>query len=90
MSLLTQMVLIEKHGLRVDLDRLAAILETTPANLRRKISDGTLGIPTYVDGGKRWADIRDVAAYFDSMREGANLQASGLRNVSATATIYAR
>ena len=79
MSLLSQMVLIERHGLRVDLDRLAAILETTPANLRRKVSDGTLGIPTYLDGGKRWADTRDVAAYFDSQRERANLQASGLR-----------
>lgn len=79
MSLLTQMVLIEKHGLRVDLDRLAVILETTPANLRRKISDNTLGIPTYVDGGKRWADIRDVAAYFDSLREGASPRVSGLR-----------
>lgn len=47
MSLLSQMVLIEQHGLRVDLDRLATILETTPANLRRKVSDGTLDIPTY-------------------------------------------
>ena len=38
MSILTQMVLIEKHGLRVDLERLAAILETTAPNLRRKIN----------------------------------------------------
>lgn len=38
MSLLTQMVLIEKYGLRVDLDRVAEILETTPPNIRRKIS----------------------------------------------------
>lgn len=38
MSLPTQMVLIEKYGLRVDLDRVAEILETTPPNIRRKIS----------------------------------------------------
>lgn len=68
MSILTQMVLIEQHGLRVDLERLAAILDTTAPNLRRKISDGSMEIPTYVDGGKRWADIRDVAEYLDARR----------------------
>lgn len=71
MSILTQMVLIEKYGLRVDLDRLATILETTAPNLRRKISEGTLEIPTYIDGAKRWADVRDVAEYLDARREEA-------------------
>lgn len=71
MSILTQMVLIEKYGLRVDLDRLASILETTAPNLRRRISEGTLEIPTYVDGGKRWADVRDVAEYLDARRDQA-------------------
>lgn len=73
MSLLAQMVLIEKYGLRVDLDRLAEILETTPPNLRRKISDATFEIPTYIDGGKRWADTRDVAEYLDRRRQEARL-----------------
>ncbi|BEP93270.1 hypothetical protein GmRootA79_16540 [Acidovorax sp. A79] len=82
MSLLAQMVLIEKYGLRVDLERLAEILETTPPNIRRKISEATFEIPTYVDGGKRWADIRDVADYLDQRRQqarqahGAGLQAA--------------
>jgi hypothetical protein len=83
MSILTQMVLIEKHGLRVDLEGLGTILDTTPANLRRRISEGTLTIPTYVDGGRRWADVRDVAEYLDAMRasaRGANPQAAGLRS----------
>ena len=80
MSLLTQMVLIEKYGLRVDLDRLADILETTPPNLRRKISTSTFEIPTYIDGGKRWADIRDVAEYLDRLRQEARqAQGAGLR-----------
>lgn len=69
MSILYLVAMIEKHGPRVDLEGLATILDTTPANLRRRISEGTLGIPTYVDGGKRWADTRDVAAYFDAMRK---------------------
>lgn len=76
MSLLAQMVLIEKHGLRVDLDHLAGILETTAPNLRRKISEATLDIPTYLDGGKRWADTRDVAEYLDRRRQEAR-QAHG-------------
>lgn len=69
MSLLAHMVLIEKYGLRVDLERLADILETTPPNIRRKISEATFEIPTYIDGGKRWADTRDVADYFDRRRQ---------------------
>lgn len=84
MSILTQMVLIEKFGLRVDLERLAEILDTTPPNIRRKISEGSFAIPTYLDGGKRWADIRDVAEYLDRCRaearqaHGAGPQAAGL------------
>lgn len=83
MSLLTQMVLIEKYGLRVDLDRVAEILETTPPNIRRKISENTFQIPTYIDGGKRWADIRDVAEYLDQRRQEARqAHGAGLRAVA--------
>lgn len=78
MSILAQMVLVEKYGLRVDLDRLAGILETTAPNLRRKISEGTMEIPTYLDGGKRWADVRDVADYFDARRQEARQMADAL------------
>lgn len=79
MSILTQMILIEKHGLRVDLEGLAKILDTTPPNLRRRISEQTLEIPTYVDGGKRWADVRDVAEYLDERRaEARRVHGAGL------------
>lgn len=71
MSLLTYTYLVEKHGLRVNLETLANILDSTAANLRRKISEETFEIPTYMDGGKRWADTRDVAAYLDERREQA-------------------
>lgn len=71
MSILTQMVLIEKYGLRVDLEQLATILDVIPPTIRRKISESSFEIPTYLDGGKRWADIRDVANYFDQRREEA-------------------
>jgi len=84
MSMLAQMVLIEKYGLRVNLDQLAAILETTAPNLRRKISEGTFGIPTYIDNGKRWADVRDVADYLDQRRQEARqVHGAGLRASAA-------
>jgi hypothetical protein len=68
MNLLTTVYLMEKHGLRLDLEALAAELGSTPANLRRKISAEDFEIPTYMDGGKRWADVRDVAAHLDERR----------------------
>jgi len=71
MSILTQMVLIEKYGLRVDLEQLATILDTTAPNIRRRMSEHTFEIPTYLDGGRRWADVRDVADYLDRRREEA-------------------
>lgn len=84
MSLLAQMVLIEKYGLRVDLDQLAGILDTTSPNLRRKISEKTFDIPTYIDGGKRWADTRDVADYLDQRRQEARqAHGAGLRVAAA-------
>lgn len=68
MSLFTTAYLMEKHGLRLDLEALAKELDTTPANLRRRISLEDFEIPTYLDGGRRWADVRDVAAYLDQRR----------------------
>ena len=71
MSFLTTAYLMEKHGLRLDLEALSKELDTTPANLRRRISLENFEIPTYMDGGRRWADVRDVAAYLDDRREQA-------------------
>ncbi|MBE2262893.1 MAG: hypothetical protein IAE92_09125 [Burkholderiaceae bacterium] len=65
------------------MDHLAGILDTTAPNIRRKISERTFPIPTYIDGAKRWADVRDVAEYLDAMRQqarqahGAGLPVSG-------------
>lgn len=85
MSFLTTAYLMEKHGLRLDLEALSTELDTTPANLRRRISLQDFEIPTYLDGGRRWADVRDVASYLDERRaqalqahqqaRGASLQA---------------
>lgn len=71
MSLLAQAYLIERYGLRLDLEQLAQVFDCTNISLRRRISEGSLGIPTYMDGKKRYADVRDVAAYLDAKRDEA-------------------
>lgn len=71
MSMLHQFYLLEKYGPRLSVEQIAEVMSLTKAAIHRRISDGTLGIPTYVDSGKRWADARDMAEYFDSMRAAA-------------------
>lgn len=72
-SLVTQMIVVEKYGMRLDSKQLAAILNITPGALLNRISDGEMTIPTYKDGGKRFADYRDVAEYIDNCRSRATL-----------------
>lgn len=67
-SLLTQVLIADKYGPRLGTDQLATVLGITRGAVLNQISDGKFGIPTYVDGGKRWADYRDVAAYLDNCR----------------------
>lgn len=83
MSFITLAYLMDRHGLRMDLEALAKELDSTPANLRRRISAEDFEIPTYVDGGKRWADVRDVANYLDQRRAQAQAAHQGSRGVPA-------
>lgn len=69
MSLVTQAFIVERYGLRVKIEQLAEILGLTKGALYNQISAGTCPIKTYIDGGKRWADYRDVAAHIDQCRE---------------------
>lgn len=71
-SLVTQMIIAEKYGVRLSIEQLAEVLGLkTKAAVYNQISNGTFPISTYVDAGKRWADYRDVAAYVDACREKA-------------------
>lgn len=70
-SFLSYAFLLERYGPRVNLEDLAVILDTTAANLRRRISCQDFDIPTYLDGGRRWVDIRDLSAYLDLRRQQA-------------------
>lgn len=68
MSLMTQAYFLEKYGPRLDVEQLAGELDIAPKTVLNQVSAKTFPIPTYVDQGKRWADYRDVAAYFDAER----------------------
>ena len=67
-SIVTQMIVVEKYGVRLSTTQLAELLGMHAGTVRNQISAGTFPIPTYVDSG-RWADYRDVAAHLDKCRE---------------------
>lgn len=68
MSFLSEAFLLERYGLRLNMEQLAQVLGVKTKTLRNQASAGTLKIPTYLDHGGRFADYRDVATYLDSMR----------------------
>jgi hypothetical protein len=72
-------LLIEKYGFRLTTAHLASLLNTTPNEIRRRISAGTFPIRTakeYPESRRspRYADVRDVAAYLDASRPKADAQ----------------
>ena len=72
MSLLTTALLYDRYQrARLNAAELGEQLGLSEGTVRNQISAGTFPVPTYLDGGKRWADIRDVAAYLDQCRERA-------------------
>ena len=75
MSLLHEAIIAERYGLRLTVEQLADALNLATNTVRNQIANGTFKVPTYVDGGKRWTDYRDLAAYLDSVRSRASLPA---------------
>lgn len=71
MSLMTQAFIVERYGIRLNADQLSDALGITKAALYNQISAGSCPVKTYLDAGKRWADYRDVAEYFDRVRQTA-------------------
>ncbi|WP_156479909.1 hypothetical protein [Collimonas pratensis] len=68
MSLITQAFIVERFGLRLNVEQLAGLLGITKGALYNQLSAGTCPVKTYIDGGKRWADYRDVAEHLDECR----------------------
>lgn len=71
MSLLTQAIVAEKYGLRLTIDQLAEAMQLGKSTVYNQVSAKTFPIPTYVEGGKRFAAFQDVAAYLDGCRANA-------------------
>lgn len=68
MSLLHEAIIVEKYGMRLTVEKLGEALGLAPQTIYNKIAKGEFNVKTYVDGGKRFADYRDVASYLDSLR----------------------
>lgn len=75
MSLFYQAYLLDKYGGRLDIDNLAEELHLAKSTIYNQVAAGTFPIPTYLDGGKRFADFRDMATYLDSCRPRAAIPA---------------
>ena len=71
MSLVTQAFIFDKYGPRLSTDQICELLGITKPAFYNQISAGTCRLKTYMDGGKRWADYRDAAEYFDEARKQA-------------------
>lgn len=69
MTLLTQALVFEHYGLRLNMTQLAEALGITKGALNNQISAGTCPVATYLDMGKRWCDYREVARHIDEVRE---------------------
>lgn len=70
-SLVTQAFIVERYGIRLGIEQLAEVLGISKGAVYNQLSAGTLPVKTYLDGGKRWADYRDVAEHLDACREQA-------------------
>lgn len=75
MSLLHEAIIAEKYGLRLSVDQIADALGLARNTIYNQIAQGTFRVKTYVDGGKRYADYRDLAAYLDEARGHAKIPA---------------
>jgi hypothetical protein len=75
MSLLHEAIIAEKYGLRLTVDNLADVLGLARNTIYNQLAQGAFKVPTYMDGGKRYADYRDVAKYLDDHRANAGFQA---------------
>jgi len=72
----TTFLLLAKYDKpRLGMDEIADLMGVSIATARNQMYSGRLPIPTYKEGGRVFADIRDVAEYLDKMRETARTNA---------------
>lgn len=71
MSLLTRAALLDKYGLRLNMDQLGKVLDLSSGHIHNMISRGQFPVRTYKDGGRRFASYEAVAEYLEKMDEEA-------------------
>lgn len=76
MSLLTTAYLLERYGPRLDIKEIAEVLKMSVGTLHNRLYRGDIALRTYMDGGKRYADVKDLADYLDAVRATAKTQAA--------------
>jgi hypothetical protein len=76
MSLLTRAYILENYGPRMTVPQLARLLVMSEGTIRNQVSAETFPIPTYKEGGARYAAYDAVADYLDAMSERARAKAA--------------
>lgn len=74
MSIVTQAIIADKYGLRLTVEQLGECIGLARNTIYNQLAKGEFHIPTYLDGGNRFCDYRDVAAYIDDCRARAKTQ----------------
>lgn len=72
MSALILVHILEQHGPRLTVAQAAKVLGLSEGTLRNRLSSKQIKLPTYLDGGLRFVDARDLAAYLDECRSSAS------------------
>ena len=65
---MTQAIVADKYGLRLTIEQLAEAMQLAKQTIYNQVAKNTFPIPTYVEGGKRFAAYQDVATYLDGCR----------------------
>ncbi|VVE30080.1 hypothetical protein [Pandoraea fibrosis] len=71
MSLLTRAYVLERYGVRLGVAQLSQLLCVAEGTIRNQISAETFPVPTYVEGGRRFASYDAVSNYLDLMAKQA-------------------
>lgn len=84
MNLLTTAYLLERYGPRLGIAQIAEVLGMSAGTLHNRLYRGDIALRTYMDGGKRYADVRDLADYLDAVRATAKTQAEAACTAAAS------
>ncbi len=74
MSLLTRAYILDQYGVRLGVAQLSQVLRVAEGTIRNQISADTFPVPTYVEGGRRFASYDAIASYLDAVAQDATIR----------------